>query len=163
MTATDPAAMRRVELTRRVNLLDARGAPISASQRWSGLLAEDAPVVRALVEQGLAFAREHAPEWLRKAATWLAFRGLVGKLDRWYVAEITAIAERLGFSVYDMAMIQQQNTWGHPESYRKEFVTGASVAWSRVPWIMGCCARWNEDARAEHYQTLVAGGGRVGL
>src|SRR5262249_25688014 len=39
--------------------------------------------------------------------------GLVGKLDRWYVAEITAVAERLGFSVYDMAMIQQQYTWGH--------------------------------------------------
>jgi monoamine oxidase len=44
----------------------------------------------------------------------------------------------------------------HPESYRKEFVSGASVAWSRVPWIMGCCARWNEDTRREHYQELVA-------
>ncbi len=44
----------------------------------------------------------------------------------------------------------------HPESYRKEFVSGASVAWSRVPWVMGCCARWNEDTRREHYQELVA-------
>jgi monoamine oxidase len=44
----------------------------------------------------------------------------------------------------------------HPESYRKEFLNGASVAWNRVPWVMGCCARWNEDTRAEHYQTLVA-------
>jgi monoamine oxidase len=34
----------------------------------------------------------------------------------------------------------------HPESYRKEFVSGASVAWSRVPWTLGCCARWNEEA-----------------
>ena len=43
----------------------------------------------------------------------------------------------------------------HPQ-YRKEFLTGASVAWSRVPWVMGCCARWNEDTRREHYQELVA-------
>ncbi len=39
----------------------------------------------------------------------------------------------------------------HPESYRKEFLSGASVAWSRVPWTLGCCARWNEDTRKEHY------------
>ena len=44
----------------------------------------------------------------------------------------------------------------HPGTYRKEFQTGASVAWSRVPWTMGCCARWNEDTRKEHYQTLAA-------
>jgi len=44
----------------------------------------------------------------------------------------------------------------HPESYRKEFMNGASVSWNRTPWVMGCCARWNEDTRAEHYQTLVA-------
>ncbi|MEI9890325.1 MAG: hypothetical protein WDN45_06580 [Caulobacteraceae bacterium] len=36
----------------------------------------------------------------------------------------------------------------HPASYRKEFLTGASVAWARVPWTLGCCARWSEeDAR----------------
>jgi len=51
----------------------------------------------------------------------------------------------------------------HPESYRKEFVTGASVAWSRVPWILGCCARWNEDTRQEHFQELVALEDRVVL
>ena len=44
----------------------------------------------------------------------------------------------------------------HPDSYRKEFLNGASVAWSRVPWVMGCCARWNEDTRKEHYQELCA-------
>ncbi len=44
----------------------------------------------------------------------------------------------------------------HPKTYRKEFQTGASVAWSRVPWTMGCCARWNEENRKQHYQTLVA-------
>jgi monoamine oxidase len=44
----------------------------------------------------------------------------------------------------------------HPDSYRKEFLNGVSVAWSRVPWAMGCCARWNEDTRKELYQELVA-------
>ena len=51
----------------------------------------------------------------------------------------------------------------HPESYRKEFSNGASVAWNRVPWILGCCARWTEETRAAHYQTLVAMDGRVVL
>jgi monoamine oxidase len=51
----------------------------------------------------------------------------------------------------------------HPESYRKEFMNGASVAWSRVPWTLGCCARWNEDTRKEHYQTLVAVDDRIVL
>ncbi|MBR7618278.1 flavin monoamine oxidase family protein [Phenylobacterium sp. 20VBR1] len=51
----------------------------------------------------------------------------------------------------------------HPESYRKEFSNGASVAWNRVPWILGCCARWTEETRAAHYQDLVALDGRVVL
>jgi monoamine oxidase len=51
----------------------------------------------------------------------------------------------------------------HPASYRKEFSNGASVAWARVPWTLGCCARWSEDARAQHYQTLVAMDQRVVL
>jgi len=51
----------------------------------------------------------------------------------------------------------------HPASYRKEFLSGASVAWSRVPWVMGCCARWNEETRREHYQELVALEDRVVL
>jgi monoamine oxidase len=50
----------------------------------------------------------------------------------------------------------------HPQ-YRKEFLTGASVAWSRVPWSLGCCARWNEETRRTHYQTLVAMDRRVVL
>ena len=33
---------------------------------------------------------------------------------------------------------------------------GASVAWSRVPFTLGCCARWNEDTRKTHYQKLVS-------
>ena len=51
----------------------------------------------------------------------------------------------------------------HPDHYLKEFSNGASVAWSRQPWIMGCCAKWNEDTRQEHYQTLVAMEDRIVL
>jgi monoamine oxidase len=51
----------------------------------------------------------------------------------------------------------------HPQQYRKEFLNGASVAWNRVPWVLGCCARWNEDTRREHYQELVALEDRVVL
>jgi monoamine oxidase len=51
----------------------------------------------------------------------------------------------------------------HPATYRKEFMNGASVAWSRVPWTLGCCARWSEETRKEHYQTLVAVDDRVVL
>jgi monoamine oxidase len=51
----------------------------------------------------------------------------------------------------------------HPKQYRKEFRNGASVAWNRVPWVLGCCARWTEETRKEHYQTLVAMDNRVVL
>ena len=51
----------------------------------------------------------------------------------------------------------------HAGTYRKEFQTGASVAWSRVPWTMGCCARWNEETRKTHYQELVAVDDRIVL
>ena len=51
----------------------------------------------------------------------------------------------------------------HPETYRKEYMNGVSVAWPRVPWTLGCCARWSEETRNEHYQTLVAVDDRVVL
>jgi monoamine oxidase len=57
----------------------------------------------------------------------------------------------------------QQGSVLHPASYRKEFSNGASVAWSRVPWAMGCCARWNDETRKEHYQTLVGMDRRIVL
>ncbi|WP_091743047.1 flavin monoamine oxidase family protein [Phenylobacterium immobile] len=57
----------------------------------------------------------------------------------------------------------EQGSVFHPAQYRKEFMTGASVAWHRVPWTMGCCARWNEDTRKDHYQTLVSLEDRVVL
>jgi monoamine oxidase len=56
-----------------------------------------------------------------------------------------------------------QGSMFHPDEYRKEFMNGASVAWSRIPWIQGCCATWSEEARAKHYQNLVALDGRIVL
>jgi monoamine oxidase len=51
----------------------------------------------------------------------------------------------------------------HPDEYRREFLNGASVSWSRMPWILGCCATWTEESRAQHYQNLVALDGRIVL
>ncbi len=50
----------------------------------------------------------------------------------------------------------------HPQ-YRKEYMNGTSVAWSRVPWSLGCCAQWNEESRKEHYQNMVSMDGRIVL
>jgi len=51
----------------------------------------------------------------------------------------------------------------HPEEYRAEYMNGASVAWSRMPWIMGCTARWTEESRAAHYANMVTMDGRIVL
>ncbi|MCW1381403.1 flavin monoamine oxidase family protein [Novosphingobium sp. KCTC 2891] len=51
----------------------------------------------------------------------------------------------------------------HPAEYRAEFLSGASVAWSRMPWILGCCATWTEESRAAHYQNLVSMENRIVL
>jgi monoamine oxidase len=51
----------------------------------------------------------------------------------------------------------------HPSEYRREFMNGASVAWSRLPWMLGCTSRWTEESRTDHYQNLVAMDGRVVL
>ena len=50
----------------------------------------------------------------------------------------------------------------HPQ-YRKEFLNGVSVAWSRVPWILGCRAIWSEETRKLHYKNLTALDGRIVL
>ena len=57
----------------------------------------------------------------------------------------------------------EQGAVFHPEEYKSQFMNGASVAWSRLPWIMGCCATWSEESRAQHYQNLVAMDGRIVL
>ena len=51
----------------------------------------------------------------------------------------------------------------HPEEYRREFMNGTSVAWSRLPWILGCSSRWTDESRATHYQNLCAMDGRLVL
>jgi monoamine oxidase len=48
----------------------------------------------------------------------------------------------------------------HPQ-YPKEFETGASVAWHRVPWTLGCAGAWTEDLRAQYYDDMVAMDGRI--
>jgi len=50
----------------------------------------------------------------------------------------------------------------HPQ-YIKEFETGASVAWHRVPWTLGCAGSWTEELRAKHYNDLCALDGRIML
>jgi monoamine oxidase len=50
----------------------------------------------------------------------------------------------------------------HPQ-YMKEFDTGASVAWHRVPWTLGCAGAWTEELRAQHYDNLCALDGRIVL
>ncbi|MFT9017317.1 FAD-dependent oxidoreductase [Acetobacter malorum] len=55
-----------------------------------------------------------------------------------------------------------QGTAIHPQ-YRKEFSNGVSFAWSRVPWTLGCCSMWTEEARKTHYKTLCAVDNRLVL
>ncbi|RVT93831.1 flavin monoamine oxidase family protein [Sphingomonas crocodyli] len=57
----------------------------------------------------------------------------------------------------------KQGSVFHPESYRKEFMNGTAVAWSRLPWIAACATSWNDEARKAHYQNLVKIDGRLVL
>jgi monoamine oxidase len=69
--------------------------------------------------------------------------------------EFTALApsERIQRALDYGAMI-------HPQ-YPREFETGISVAWLRMPWTLGCFALWSPAARAEHYRNLCAIDGRI--
>lgn len=62
-----------------------------------------------------------------------------------------------------IAAALEQGAVLHPAHYKAEFLSGATVAWSRMPWILGCCAKWSEESRAAHYQDLVAMDGRIVL
>ncbi len=57
----------------------------------------------------------------------------------------------------------KQGSVFHPEEYQSEYLNGVSMAWSRQPWIMGCCAEWTEETRAKHYQNLASIDGRIVL
>ena len=50
----------------------------------------------------------------------------------------------------------------HPQ-YKTEFETGATVAWHRVPWTLGCAGGWTEETRAAHYKDICAIDGRIML
>ncbi|MGJ4941771.1 NAD(P)/FAD-dependent oxidoreductase [Bradyrhizobium sp. HKCCYLS1011] len=50
----------------------------------------------------------------------------------------------------------------HPQ-YRTEFETGVAVAWSRMPFTLGCAGYWTEAARAQHYDNLCQIDGRIAL
>ena len=50
----------------------------------------------------------------------------------------------------------------HPQ-YKQEFDCGASVAWHRVPWTLGCAGAWTDERRAAHYNDLCAIDGRIVL
>jgi len=50
----------------------------------------------------------------------------------------------------------------HPQ-YRTEFENGVSVAWSRVPFTLGCAGDWSDEARSAHYNDLCQIDGRIVL
>jgi monoamine oxidase len=47
--------------------------------------------------------------------------------------------------------------------YASEFSNGVGVAWSRMPWTLGCCSMWSEETRRAHYKTLTTMDGRIVL
>jgi monoamine oxidase len=71
--------------------------------------------------------------------------------------EFTAMApaERVKLAVEFGAQI-------HPQ-YRTEFENGVSVAWSRVPFTLGCAGDWSDEARSAHYNDLCEIDGRIAL
>jgi monoamine oxidase len=50
----------------------------------------------------------------------------------------------------------------HPQ-YLTEFENGVSVAWSRVPFTLGCAGDWSDEARSAHYNDLCEIDGRIVL
>jgi monoamine oxidase len=49
------------------------------------------------------------------------------------------------------------------KQYPAEFSNGVGVAWSRMPWTLGCCSMWSEETRKAHYKTLTTMEGRIVL
>jgi monoamine oxidase len=49
------------------------------------------------------------------------------------------------------------------KQYSAEFSNGVAVAWSRMPWTLGCCSMWSEESRKLHYKTLTTMEGRIVL
>ncbi len=49
------------------------------------------------------------------------------------------------------------------KQYPAEFSNGVGVAWSRMPWTLGCCGMWSEQARKTHYTALTTMDNRIVL
>ena len=49
------------------------------------------------------------------------------------------------------------------KQYHGEFRNGVGVAWSRMPWTLGCCGMWSEESRTQHYKTLTTMDQRIVL
>ena len=64
-------------------------------------------------------------------------------------------AERVRAAIAQGAQIHKQ--------YPAEFSNGVGVAWSRMPWTLGCCSQWSEETRRAHYKTLTTMEGRIVL
>lgn len=50
----------------------------------------------------------------------------------------------------------------HPQ-YTKEFRSGTSVVWHRIPWTLGCYGIWSESSREQYYDTLCSIDNRIVL
>ena len=50
----------------------------------------------------------------------------------------------------------------HPQA-KTEFDCGATVAWHRVPWTLGCAGAWTDELRAQYYDDMCAIDGRIVL
>jgi monoamine oxidase len=64
-------------------------------------------------------------------------------------------AERVRAALAQGALLHTQ--------YPREFSNGVGVAWSRMPWTLGCCSTWSEETRAAHYKNLTTMDGRIVL
>ena len=63
--------------------------------------------------------------------------------------------ERVRQAVAQGAQIHRQ--------YPAEFSNGVGVAWSRMPWTLGCCSMWSEESRRVHYKALTTMDNRIVL
>ena len=50
-----------------------------------------------------------------------------------------------------------------PSAISEEFENGVAVAWSRVPFTLGCAGDWSDEARKAHYDDLCRIDGRIVL
>ena len=50
----------------------------------------------------------------------------------------------------------------HPQ-YLKEFRSGTSMVWHRMPWTLGCYGIWTKETRDQHYKTLCSIDNRIVL